>query len=212
MDQYFGTYRRFDTPSKKDAATLLGADNLVGDVFSIEFATEKGQNIAWLKNRFGGRIGFYDADFSRQLSVMAARGWVLNALLAFVAYTDQPAPGHYWGETVVICYDPSSEQAFSLFVEGVSRLLASGVRPDVDLGEQGVAKVVESSGAWLPSKRVDMPAKEAGTVVMKRERKMSEKLIDQGRKGNKGCYVASWAFIALVVAGIVFGLKSCGVF
>ena len=47
---------------------------------------------------------------------------------------------------------------------------------------------------------------------MKSRRKMSEKLIEQGRKGNKGCYVVSWLFLLLVVAGLLFGLKSCGVF
>ena len=43
MDQYFGTYHRFETSSKKDAALLLGADNLVGDMYDIEFVTESGQ-------------------------------------------------------------------------------------------------------------------------------------------------------------------------
>lgn len=61
MDQYFGTYHRFETPSKKDAALLLGADNLVGDKYDIEFVTESGQRAAWLRNRFGAKIGFFDA-------------------------------------------------------------------------------------------------------------------------------------------------------
>ena len=38
---YTGFYARFDTPSKKDAAVLLGADNLVGDLFDVEFVTEE---------------------------------------------------------------------------------------------------------------------------------------------------------------------------
>lgn len=47
---------------------------------------------------------------------------------------------------------------------------------------------------------------------MKSRRKMSEKLIEQGRKGNKGCYAVSWAFLLLLVMAVLFGLKSCGVF
>ena len=45
MDQYFGTYHRFETSSKKDAALLLGADNLVGDMYDIEFVTESGLSL-----------------------------------------------------------------------------------------------------------------------------------------------------------------------
>lgn len=42
-----------------------------------------------------------------------------------------------------------------------------------------------------------------------RRRSVTDKLIDQGRAGNKGCYLASWAFLLAVVALIVFGFKSC---
>ena len=35
---------------------------------------------------------------------------------------------------------------------------------------------------------------------MKSRRKMSEKLIEQGRKGNKGCYAVSWLFLLALVA------------
>ena len=175
MDQYFGTYHRFETPSKKDAALLLGADNLVGDKYDIEFVTESGQRAAWLRNRFGAKIGFFDADFSRQLSVIVARGWTVQAVLSFVAYTDRPAPGRYWGEVAVICFDPALEDAFGPFVDNLSRRLADGVRPEVELGEQGVAKVVESKGSWAPAKHVPFPEKETGTAIMKSRRKMSEK-------------------------------------
>ena len=58
---YTGFYARFDTPSKKDAAVLLGADNLVGDLFDVEFVTEEGTAVAWIVNRFGHRVAFLDA-------------------------------------------------------------------------------------------------------------------------------------------------------
>ena len=67
-----------------------------------------------------------------------------------------------------------------------------GIRPEVDLGEQGVKQILESNGTWSPAKTVPLPTKKPGTVIMKGRRKMSEKLIEQGRKGNKGCYVVSW--------------------
>lgn len=211
-ERYFGTYARFDTLSKKDAASLLGADNLIGDVFEIVFQTEDGVSTAWMKNRFGGLVGFFDAAFSRELNVLAARGWKLQAVLSFVAFTDHPEPGHYWGQAAVICFDPTLEQAFDPFIASTAQRLSDGVRPEVDLGEQGVEQVVSSNGTWTPKKTVAFPAKESGTVIMKSRRKMSEKLIEQGRKGNKGCYAVSWLFLLLLVALALFGLKSCGVF
>ena len=39
-ERYFGSYARFDTKSKKDAAPLLGADNAVGDAFDIVLLSE----------------------------------------------------------------------------------------------------------------------------------------------------------------------------
>lgn len=212
MDTYYGTYARFDTASKKDASTLLGADNLVGDTFDIVFVTEDKQSIAWIQNKFGAKIGFFDKDVTRQLSILNARGWTLQAVLSFVAYTDSPEPGHYWGEMALICYDPAYAQEFSSFITTVAHLMSDGIRPDLELSESGIAQVIESKGSWSPSKRTPMPEKKTGTVIMKSRRKMSEKMIEQGRKGNKGCYFASWAFLLIAVAALLFALKSCGVF
>lgn len=211
-ERYFGTYARFETASKREAAALLGADNLVGDSFDIVFETENGSSVAWLRNRFGGMIGYLDQDLSRKLKVLSARGWSLNAVLSFVAFTDTPKPGFYWGQAAIICFDKKHQQEFAQFVEGVSKRLAGGVRPDIALGEQGVSKVISSKGSWTPKDTVKLPQKEEGTAIVKDSRKLSEKLIEQSRKGNKGCYAASWGLLLVIIAGVLFGLKSCGVF
>jgi hypothetical protein len=212
VERYFGEYARFDTTSKKDAAALLGADNLIGDEFDIVFQTEAGATTAWMKNRFGALIGFFDPVVSRQLQVLSAREWKLKAVLSFVAYTDSPDPGHYWGEAALICYDPVWDHAFSQYASVIGKRMADGVRPDVVLGEQGVEQVIETEGAWTPKNTRPLPEKKTGTVILKNRRKFSEGLIELGRKGNKGCYAASWAFLLAFVAGVLFALKSCGVF
>ncbi|BAK45954.1 hypothetical protein [Eggerthella sp. YY7918] len=211
-ERYFGTYARFETISKREAAPLLGADNLVGDEFSIDFQIEDGTSIAWLKNRFGAVIGRLDSTLSRQLKILDARGWRLQAYLSFVAFTDEPKPGHYWGEVAIICYEPQYEHTFSLFSTQAASKLAAGVRPDITLGEQGVDQVISSEGSWFPKQRVPFPAQSEGTVIIKSHRGLTEKLIEQSRKGNKGCYVASWVFLLLLIALLIFGLKACGVF
>ena len=158
-ERYFGTYARFNTLSKKDAAILLGADNPIGDVFEIVFQTDNGVSTAWMKNRFGALIGFLDAELSRQLSILAAREWKLQALLSFVAFTDHPEPGHYWGQVAIICYDSNLDQAFKPFIATTAQRLSDGVRPEIDLGEQGVEQVISSNGNWTPKQTVAFPPK-----------------------------------------------------
>ena len=41
-------------------------------------------------------------------------------------------------------------------------------------------------------------------AVLKDHQSMSEKMIEQGRARNKGCYVVSWAFIIVVVLVIAY--------
>ncbi|MCI2240915.1 hypothetical protein [Adlercreutzia faecimuris] len=212
MNQYFGTYHRFETESKKDAGRLLGADNLVGDAYRIECTMDGADHKAWLVSRFDQRIGFFDPEFSRDLSILSARGLTLTAVLSFIAFTEAPEPGHYWGEMAVMAYDPHQADAFEAFVQNVALRMQDGVRVNVTLSDEGVTRVIESNGTWLPDQTVPMPAKEKGTVVMKSRRSLSEKAIEQGRKGNKGCYIISWAFLLALVAGAMFALKSCGLF
>lgn len=214
---YSGSYERFDTVSKKEASVLMGADNLVGDRFAIEFKTDNGTTVAWMKNKFGALVGYFNPEVSRQLQIYQARGWSLVALLSFVAYTDTPEPGKYWGEAAIICYDPRrNPDALEAFISTIGSMMQDSLRPDVSLGQDGIDHVIDSNGTWRPSARVPLPDKERGMAILKRRRKVSENLIEQGRAGNKGCYAISWAFIAVAVAALVvgayFGLRALGVF
>lgn len=212
MNQYFGTYHRFETVSKKDAGRLLGADNLVGDLYRIECTMEGTIHKAWLVSRFDQRIGFFDPEFSRDLSIIAAREFTMTAILSFIAFTETPEPGHYWGEVAVIAYEPSLADDFEPFVQNVALRMQDGVRTNVSLDEAGITRMIESRGTWIPDQTLPLPSKEKGTVIMKSRRSLSEKAIEQGRKGNKGCYLVSWAFLLALVAGALFSLKACGLF
>ncbi len=215
MDYYFGTYQRFDTVSKKEAGTLIGADNLVGDPYEMVHELEGGVHRTWLVNRFDQRTGFFDPQFSRKLSVFEARGFTMRAFLSFVAFTDandSNEDGAYWGEMAVICYDPAYESTFGPFAEAVSARMQEGERPRLDLGEEDVKRIEAADGAWVPKRSVPLPQKEKGTVIMKSRRSASEKMIERGRARNKGCYVVSWAFIVVcVVAVVLIVLRLCGV-
>lgn len=212
MERYFGTYQTFQTASKKEAADLIGADNLVGDRYRIECTIEEGEQRAWLVNKFDHRVGYFDPSFSRELSIMQAQGMSLVALLSFVAFTDHPEPGYYWGEAAVIGFNPSLKDSIDPFVVQVATSLKKAVRPVVDLQGSAVDRMISSQGNWLPKDTVPFPAPEKGTAILKNHQSITDRLVEETRKGNKGCYVVSWVFLLALVAAALFGLKSCGLF
>lgn len=109
---YFSMYARFETESKEDAAAFLGADNIIGDAFSIEQEYVDGKRTAWIVNPFGKRMGTIDEKTAEKVDLCNAKGWNTVALLALVAFTEKPEPGLYWGQVLIISYDPEYEVAY----------------------------------------------------------------------------------------------------
>ena len=208
---YSGFYCNFDTRSKKEGSMLMGADSLVGDELKVSFKTDNGQVTVWLHNKFDAEVGFLDIDASRKLQIANARDLKIRAVLSFVAYSDEPDPGHYWGQVAIFIYNPAYEETFDVFVNNCKSSIANNTRPNIDLGNQAVQKLFEDRN-WLPKETVSLPKNESGFAILKSQQKYSEKLIEMGRAKNKGCYVVSWLFIILVIAGIVFGLHLLGLF
>lgn len=208
---YEGFYARFDTVSKGEGSLLMGADNIVGDDFEVFFKTENGIVSAWVQNKFGAEVGYFDIDASRKLHLAHARDQKIRAILSFVAYSDTPDPGCYWGQMALFCYNPAYSSEIDAFIDRCANAIGEGVRPKIDLGSQAVAKIFEEEN-WMPSETMPLPQKETGMAVLKDHQSMSEKMIEQGRAKNKGCYVVSWAFIILVIVAIAYGLHMAGLF
>lgn len=209
---FYGTYARFVTEDRDDAAAFLGADNIIGDAFSVEMDYSTGERIAWIVNPFGKRMGVLDKKIADKIDLANAKGWTTVALLALVAFTEEPAPGYYWGQVMVISYDPQYKDAFSSFVTLMGKKLGSGIRPSIDLGQEALNQIIANKGNYMPSAREPLPKKKKGTALVKTERSSTERLVEQARKGNIGCTIGSWVFLLAIVAAIVFGLHSCGLF
>lgn len=208
---YQGFYARFESPDKPTGSLLMGPDNLVGDDYEVVFKNEDNRIVAWLKNKFGAEIGFLDVDASRSLQLANGRGQKIRALLSFVAYSDSPDPGLYWGEVALFCYNETYDAEIGAFINRCASRLADGVRPEIDLGRSSIEKIF-SEEDWMPTQTVPYPKKETGMAILKQSRSLSEKMIEQGRARNKGCYVVSWLFIIIVIAAVLFGLHSAGLF
>ena len=209
---YWGTYARFTTTDKRTAGAFLGTDNIIGDAFSVEVDYASGKREAWIVNLFGVRMGVLEDSAADQVELCNAKGWTVVALLALVAFSEEPEPGQYWGEVALIAYDPAFKDAFEPFVAQFEQKLGNGVRGSLDLGAKSLQELMAKQGDWFPTGRQPLPEREAGTAFVKTERSGTERLVDQARKGNKGCMVASWVFLLAIVALVVWALKSCGAF
>ncbi|HAM16236.1 MAG TPA: hypothetical protein DCP91_10375 [Eggerthellaceae bacterium] len=208
---YTGFYARFNTVDKPHGSLLTGPDYLVGDDFEIFFKTEEGLVTAWAKNKFDAETGYFDVEASRKLQLANARGQSMRAILSFVAYSDEPDPGMYWGEMAIFCYNPAYKDDIDPFIDRCAEKMGEGIRPTIDLGRQAIEKIFTEKN-WVPSDTVALPDKKAGMAVLKDHRSLSEKMIEQGRNRNKGCYAVSWLFIIFVIAALIFALHLAGLF
>ena len=203
---YFGTYGRFTATEKGDGARLFSADSLIGDEITCSLEMESGRAVGTLSNRFGGKIGVLDRPTSEAVQLCRAKGWDVHLLLASV-YQEQGGSGSQWGEVVMCAYPKSSADALDSFVSGVGNLLAGGTRPDVDLQQASLDRVVESGGSWMPTGRIPA-ARAEGSVLVKARRSPNDTMIELARAKNPGCMVAGWAFIAGVVALAIYLAKT----
>lgn len=182
---------------------MMGADDLVGNAYSISMEVQDGRMVAWISNKFGAKRAFLDEEASQEIQLAQARGQEVRALLSFVAYTDAPEPGFYWGEVAVFCFDPSVSQPVEAFIKRIGERLAEGVRPRIDLGSEAIRKMLDDPN-WMPSETVPLPKKEVGMAILKQHQSLGDKMVEQGRARNKGCYVVSWLFILVIVAFLVY--------
>ena len=193
---YYGSYANFTCPDRKAAPALMNSDNIVGDPFTIEMDYSGDKRQAWIVNPFGFRMGVLDEKTAKQVDLCNAKDWKTVALLACVAFKEEPKPGEYWGQVAIISYDPVHEDAFSTFVKTIG----------------GISRVLESKGAWVPTGRVPLPKLKKGSAFIKTERTTTDKLVNQARKTRVGCTIVSWGVVIIFVITVIFAMKSCGMF
>ena len=192
---------------------LLGSDNLIGDTFSIEFKVKEGRTTAWIVNKFGLVVCYLDQQTTYKLDVFRARNWSIHCQLAQVLFSNTSEDRNYWGKVAIICNNKKYDEAIENYLSKLSEQLVQGILPRVDLSEPNIDKMLSLNGQWVSSDHIPVLKQEEGTVVVKSQRSLSDKLIEAGRAGNAGCYAVSWAFILLLIMGAVaIGAKLMGFF
>lgn len=112
----------------------------------------------------------------------------------------------HWGEVLILAWPTSKANVFNVFRENISKMLGEGVRPEVNLQQSAVSQILESGGTWTPTGRRAVLEK-PGSVLVKSQLTVNDKLVEQARKRNPGCMIVGWAFIAALVLLAVYLVK-----
>jgi hypothetical protein len=210
---YFGTYATFHTVDEKTGSVLIGPDVCVGDRGTLEWdLDEKKRERVWLVNPYGARIGYLDPNVSNVMAVYKAKGWTLSYIFSFAAYTQKKDQVDYWGQVALVAYNPRYEDEFEAFIKRFAELTGDGKRPDPELGKSGVESVLHGGASSWASHKVEIPIHDKHTTLIKDRRTAHDQLLDKARQGNKGCYAASYIFIALLVVFVILVLHWMGLF
>ena len=200
---YEGYFAAFKSVDKSEGAILLGADCIVGDRCTVQLVTEDGKTTAWVFNKFEGRMGYLDEIATRRQQLAEARGLETVVYLSSVFYADQPEPGYYGGEIAVIHIAPDKRAAFDAFCSYVGEKLADGMKPAIELSDPEVNAVL-ADPQWHPAVTPATGTPVEGGIALKSRQTLSEKIVEQGRKKNPGCYIISIAFLAAIAVGVIF--------
>ena len=200
---FYGTYTKFACETKQQSSLLLSADCMIGDICSIEFVVENGTTIAWIVNKYGARLVSIDEKTCRRLQEYQVRGFSIKALYAFLAFNDNIKNKPYWGEFAIVAYSNNYTSEFEQFIDGISKLLAKGIRPNLDFNPSTIEKIISSKGLWQPTNKLANLKLDKGVAIVKSKRSNLDNIIEQGRSGNIGCWIVS-AFIFAVIALLIF--------
>lgn len=207
MDTYFGTYAIGKPTTKEEAGRLLGADNIIGDIYKIVTEMNDGKHVAKVLNRFGNTPCKFDEEISKQLSLNEAKGFRSYVILTCVGFTQREGEGEHWAEFAIISFPDSEIDTWSVFVDEVSKAIKNDKRPEIDLSLEDVQNIIDRKGHFVPTTQHPKIEKKRGRIILKSRVKFTDKMIEHGRNKNPGCYILGWVFLLAVVALIVFLIK-----
>lgn len=203
MDNYYAKYVIGTTTSKEEAGKLLGADNIIGDVYKVVTKLNESDHIAKVVNRFGDSPIKFDYCVSKEIALNEAKGFQTYAILTTVGFLQKEGEGDYFAEFIIISFPKSELNIFSVYVDEISSAVKKHQRPEVDLRASEVEEIIINKGHFISKKSHPRLEKKKGQVILKSQVRLSDKLVEQGRKKNPGCYIFGWLFLLATVALVV---------
>jgi hypothetical protein len=197
-DVYQGFYASLRPQGARGASYLGGVEGIIGRALTLSlfedgpgFIAEDGQQVATV-----------EGQPAEKLCALLEQGWVIRCILASTTYHIEEKS--FAGECACIAYSPQldevSQKALETFIDAITGRIAHAFRPSLALTQEQFVRVIESGGAWSLTKNEPEPTLPRGSVVYRRRRTLKDHLISVAIEGNKGCLVASWIGLGLIVA------------
>ncbi len=196
---YFGHYYRFNTTNKRAAPLLLGSDCIIGKDCVLEYDQDK--QMYWICNDYSNQLGYLSYENSHELRLAYAEGYRIRCFVTKIAFTESPEGGYYWGELACLGYQAHDEEDIGPFIQRLQKAFAQGVCPDLDLSSEARRQAFDPKTDYLPTKRHHTELPQEKTAILKDQVSFKDRLVEQGRAGNKGCYIASWIFLLSLATG-----------
>lgn len=210
MEDFIAIYVKGVAKNKEQAAKLLNSDNIIGDLYEVKTELVEAYHKAFPINKFGESPVLFDKETSRSIDLMKAKGLNIVAFLSTVGFTETNAKekqaklSNYWGEFLIIGYNNLYKRELEEFFKKISENLANGKRPDLNINKEEFRKIIRSKGEYFPKKIISVPKKIKGTVYLRTRKTIRDKVIEQGRKKNIGCYIISWVFLLSLVTVLIY--------
>ena len=167
-----------------------------------------GKHLARVVNRFGNTPCYFNKEVSKQLSLNEAKGFRNYAILTCVGFTQNKKEGEHWAEFAIISFPEIEIKTWSVFVDEVSKAVKKDRRPEVHLSLTDVQNIINNKGCFVPAAQHPKIEKKRGQIILKSRVKLTDRLIEQWRKKNPGCYIVGWMFLLGTVALIVLMIKN----
>jgi hypothetical protein len=196
-DVYRGFYARFTPQNAEGMRYLGGAWGVVGAELELGALADGLGFVA----PDGVQVALLDESLAAKLGELRERDWVIHCILAFTIYR---AEDHALaGEFACICYHSQlaeeQKSALETFIGNITDRMGSAFRPGLELTQEQFVRVIESGGDWFLTKEVPWPSMPKGSVFYRRRRTLNDRLISAAVRGNKGCVIALWTGMAIIV-------------
>ncbi len=208
MENYYATYTIATPTSKEEAGKLLSADNIIGDVYKVVTEISGTKHEAKAVNRFGDSPVQFNQEVSKELSLNEIKGMMTYAILTCVGFIQEEKDGNYWAEFIVISFPKNQLNIFVNYVDEISKAIKKNRRPNVNLSQSEITEVINNNGKYISSSKQPQIKKAKGQVILKSRVRLTDSLVEQGRKKNPGCYIFGWLFLLGFIALLIFIVKS----
>lgn len=202
---YYATYCCLDEVSGDSCvivnpnAVVIAAELTVTKEIHV---TERGKEVPRiLLSRGDVAMGFLPDKVFNRVNKLLDEGWTCRAFASAVIIDKVSDITQV--EAAIICYRPDVAASLEAFVDMLTKHMAKGDRPVIDLSSKEVEHVIEGAGQGSEIKLQKLPKLEKGRAYYKTRRMVTENMAYAAAEGNKGCYVGLFIVVFLVIFSIV---------